>query len=434
MYDRQMFNRRLFTVLAIVFVQLAGAALILPILPLFAERQFNLSPASVSLLVSSFFIAQFFAGPLLGQLSDRYGRVPLLIISQLGSAASFFIMAAAGSAWLLFAARVVDGITGGNIIIAQAYVTDITPPEKRTEAFGYIYAAFGLGFIFGPALGGLLSAWFGSRIPFVVAGAAALITAAACLMLEETVHTGKAAEAPLDSPTHAAGLELAARPRTIRLSPVQVMSNTPLLMILAVGFIGQFGLGVMQAIFALYASAVLFRGASVDATNLGVGLLLAMVGFGQFAAQTWLIRPLKVRFGDARLVILGNLLRAAALTIFAVVSSPWLAAVGTLSFALGMGLTMPPLQTLATRTVDESLRGGVLGVFQSSVSLAIILSTAVAGVIFSAGVTLPFWTGAVLCLAAVLPAVSVMRRADQDALVPQPLPCPEPCPEPSAAD
>jgi DHA1 family tetracycline resistance protein-like MFS transporter len=99
-----------------------------------------------------------------------------------------------------------------------------------------------------------------------------------------------------------------------------------------------------------------------------------------------------------------------------------------------MGLTMPPLQTLATRTVDESLRGGVLGVFQSSVSLAIILSTAIAGVIFSVGVTLPFWSGAVLSMAAILPAVSVMRRADREALAPQPLPCPEPCPEPSAAD
>ncbi len=404
--------------------------MILPILPLFAERQFNLSPTAVSLLVSSFFIAQFFAGPLLGQLSDRYGRIPLLIISQLGSAASFFLMAVAGNAWLLFAARAVDGITGGNIIIAQAYVTDITPPEKRTEAFGYIYAAFGIGFIIGPALGGLLSAWFGARFPFVVAGVAAVITALMCLMLEETVQTGKVKTATPGSPALAARPARSTPQPTIRLSPAQVMRNTPLLMIMAVGFIGQFGLGIMQATFALYAAVVLFRGAGIDATNLGVGLLLAVVGLGQFVTQTWLIRPLKRRFGDARLVILGNLLRAAALMIFAVVSLPWLAAFGALFFAVGMGLTMPPLQTLATRTVDESLRGGVLGVFQSAVSLAIILSTAIAGVIFSAGVTLPFWTGAVLSLAAILPAVSVMRRANQDALVP----CPEPCPELSPAD
>ena len=134
---------------------------------------------------------------------------------------------------------------------------------------------------------------------------------------------------------------------------------------------------------------------------------------------------LKERFGDARLVILGNLLRAAALVIYAVVVSPWLAALGSLFFAVGMGLTMPPLQTLATHTVDETQRGGVLGVFQSAVSLAIILSTAIAGVIFSAGATLPYWTGAILSLAAVLPALSVLIRTNQQPLTPCPAPCPE---------
>ena len=420
-----MFDRRLATILAIVFVQIAGAALILPILPLFAERQFNLNPASVSLLVSAYFIAQFFAGPLLGQLSDRYGRIPLLIISQLGSAASFFLMAAAGGAWLLYVARVVDGITGGNIIIAQAYVSDITPSEKRTEAFGYIFAAFGIGFIIGPALGGLLSAWFGPRFPFVIAAVSALVTSAMCLMLEETVQPAKAAPLFRGSTLKAPRPTLKATPPVIRLSPAEVMHNTPLLMILAVGFIGQFGLGMVQATFALYAATVLFRGTSINTTNLGIGLLLAMVGLGQFVTQTWLIRPLKERFGDARLVILGNLLRAAALVIYAVVVSPWLAALGSLFFAVGMGLTMPPLQTLATRTVDETQRGGVLGVFQSAVSLAIILSTAIAGVIFSAGATLPYWTGAILSLAAVLPALSVLIRTNQQPLTPCPAPCPE---------
>jgi len=417
-----MFNRRLFTILSIVFVQIAGAALILPILPLYAERQYNLGPASVSLLVSSFFIAQFFAGPLLGQLSDRYGRVPLLILSQIGSAISFFMMAAAGSAWMLFAARIVDGITGGNFIIAQAYVTDITPSERRTEAFGYIFAAFGIGFIVGPALGGLLSAWFGARIPFIVAGVAALVTAAMCLVLEETVPSRKVVPASSGQPDHAPRPALPAPQLTIRLSPTQVLHNTPLLLIMAVGFIGQFGLGMMQATFALYAAVLLFPGASNNATNLGVGLLLAVVGLGQFVTQTWLIHPLKQRLGDARLVILGNLVRAAALLIFALVTSPWLAAAGSLFFAIGMGLTVPPLQTLAIHTVDESLRGGVLGVFQSALSLAIIFSTSIAGVIFTAGPRLPFWTGAILSLAAILPALSVMRQADQQVMVPNPSP------------
>lgn len=256
------FDRRLVTILSIVFVQIAGAALILPILPLFAEREFAMHPATISLLVSAYFVTQFFAGPYLGQLSDQKGRVPILVISQIGSAVSFFMMAAAGSAWVLFAARALDGITGGNIIVAQAYITDITPREKRTEALGYIFAAFGLGFIIGPALGGLLSAWLGARMPFVIAGVASLATAGmSWLLLDETVGPkAKAAPAQVAQPpaVEAAPSGTAANPQPaaaatrpggsppahggghglprVTLSPRQVASNTPLLLILLAAF------------------------------------------------------------------------------------------------------------------------------------------------------------------------------------------------------
>ncbi|HLA97176.1 MAG TPA: MFS transporter [Anaerolineales bacterium] len=397
-------DRRLITILSIVFVQMAGAAMILPILPLFAERQFNMSPASVTLLVSSYFLAQFFAGPFLGQLSDQHGRIPLLVISQLGSAVSFFMMAAAGGPVMLFAARVVDGITGGNIIVAQAYITDITPHEKRTEALGYIMAVFGIGFIFGPALGGLLSAWLGPRMPFVIAGLAAVITALmSWLFLNETVQRQSV---------------VSRERRRVRLSPAEVARNYPLVLILVVAFIGQFGFGMLQSTFALYGSAVLFRAYSEQATNLGVGLLLAVVGLGQFVTQTWLIGPLKRRFGDALLVIQGALLRMVGMAILAVAATPWLAAVSCMFFAVGGGLMMPPLQSLATRTVAETNRGGVLGVYQSSASLAIIFSTAIAGAIFTLNPALPYWIGAALSLAVVLPAGSVLRLSRQARLKP----------------
>jgi len=397
-------DRRLITVLSIVFVQMAGAAMILPILPLFAERQFNMSPTTVTLLVSSYFMAQFIAGPFLGGLSDQYGRIPLLVISQLGSAVSFFMMALAGGPAMLFAARVVDGITGGNIIVAQAYITDITPREKRTEALGYIMAVFGIGFIIGPALGGLLSAWLGPRMPFVIAGLAAVVTAVMSrLLLDETVDV------------QAKTTRVSKR---VRLSPAEVATNYPLVLIMVVAFVGQFGFGMLQSTFALYGSAVLFRGASEDVTNLGVGLLLAVVGLGQFVTQTQLIGPLKRRFGDALLVIQGALIRMIGLVILALITSPWLAAVSSLFFAVGMGLMMPPLQSLSTRTVEEANRGGVLGVYQSAASLAIILSTAIAGAIFSVNPTLPYWTGAILSLVVVLPAGIVLKLSREDRLKP----------------
>lgn len=398
-------DRRLFTILSIVFVQLAGAAMILPILPLFAERQFNMHPATITLLVSSYFAAQFFAGPYLGELSDQYGRIPLLVISQLGSALSFFMIAAAGSVWMLFAARILDGITGGNIIVAQAYITDVTPREKRTEALGYILAVFGLGFIIGPALGGVLAAGLGSRMPFVIAGVAALITSGmSWFLLDETI-------------TRQPGGER--QPRRKRLSFRAALRNTSLLLTLVIGFIGQFGLGMLQSTFALFGAAVLFANASEQITNLGVGLLLAVVGFGQLVTQTWLISPMKRRFGDGRLVIIGTVLRGAGLLLLAVIASPWAAAFSSLLFAVGQGLMMPPLQSIATRTMPDAMRGAVLGLFQSSVSLATIFSTAIAGVIFSINASVPFWIGGLLSLVVVIPGLVLLRRSQEGDLQPQ---------------
>lgn len=390
-------DRRLLTILLIVFVQMLGAAMILPILPLYAKRQFGLSDSVIPLLVSAFFAAQFLAGPYLGQLSDRHGRLPVLILSQIGTTASFMMLALAPNAAILFVARLLDGITGGNIIVAQAYITDITPKEKRTASLGYIYAVFGLGFIFGPALGGALSALFGPRIPYLIAAVAAGLTALLTwLILDETI-TGDQ--------------QAVNRARRQSMNPMQVAQNFPLMLVLLVGFVGQFALGLLQATFALYGEAVLFDGYSEDATNFGIGLLLAAVGVGQVLTQTVLLPRLSRRLRDASLVIVGNLVRTVGLFIFAVIASPWIAAGGSLLFAAGMGLMMPPLQSLATYTVSDEMRGGVLGFYQSSVSMATIISTAIAGVIFSLSPTMPFWIGVALSMVALIPAAVLFRRS-----------------------
>lgn len=242
-------DRRLLTVLLIVFVNMLGASLILPILPLYVQRQYQMSPQTIALLVSSFFAAQFVAGPFLGQLSDRYGRIPVLIISQIGTVLSFVMLAFAPNTTWLFIARILDGITGGNIIVAQAYITDVTPREKRTESLGYIFAVFGLGFMFGPALGGVLASVYGIRVPFLLATvAAALVVVMTWRLLDETLTPEQ---------------RIAARHRRGgSIAPGAVMRNGPLLAILAIAFVGQFSLGMLQSTFALYGEAVLFQGYS----------------------------------------------------------------------------------------------------------------------------------------------------------------------------
>ena len=181
-------DRRLLTILMIVFVQLVGASMVNPILPLYAQSHFDMQPQSITLLLTAFFAAQFIAGPFIGRLSDNYGRLPVLIISQIGTVIAFVMIGLAESVAMLFFARILDGITGGNIIVAQAYITDIFPEEKRTQALGYIFAAFGLGFIVGPALGGILAGAFGPQIPFLLAAVAAFLTVLLThYTLEETV-------------------------------------------------------------------------------------------------------------------------------------------------------------------------------------------------------------------------------------------------------
>jgi DHA1 family tetracycline resistance protein-like MFS transporter len=388
-------DRRLLTILLIVFVQMVGAAMILPILPLFAQQQFGLSPQLITLLVTSFFAAQFLAGPYLGRLSDTHGRLPVLIISQIGTAVSFLMLALAPNVAILFLARILDGITGGNLIVAQAYITDITPREKRTMALGFIFAVFGIGFVIGPALGGLLAFAFGPRVPYVVAAVAAIgVVVLTWYTLEETV-----------SPEQR---EINRTRRKSSITPRAIAGNTTLLLILVVAFVGQSGLGLLQGTFALYGEAVLFQGYTPEQAVLGVGLLLAAVGLGQVVTQTVLLGPLLKRFGEPWLVVIGNFARMVGMFIFAVISSPWLGAMSSVIFAFGIGVMMPSLQSMSTTTVDEEERGGVLGVYQSSISLSIIVSTAVSGVLFAISPTVPYWVAGILAAVAFLPAVILL--------------------------
>ena len=390
-------DKRLITILLIVFVQMLGAAMIMPILPLYAQREFNMSPQVITLLGTAFFAAQFIAGPYLGRLSDKMGRIPVLIISQIGTAVSFLMLAFAPSVAFLFAARILDGITGGNIIVAQAYITDITPREKRTVALGYVFATFGLGFIFGPALGGLLAAVFGPRVPYVIAAVAAFVV----VLL--TYFT-------LDESLTAVQREANRQYRKTSINPRAILINHHLMLILTIAFIGQFGLGLLQATFALYGNAVLFAGYSEQMVNLGIGILLMLVGVGQFTTQVFILPRLLKQFEEPWIVAAGLIVRSFGLFIFAALAMPLFGAVASLCFAVGIGIMMPPLQSMSTTSVADELRGGVLGVYQSTISLSTIVSTAIAGVIFALNPTWPFWIGGLLSVVVLLPAIILIKQ------------------------
>lgn len=396
----QRFDRRLVTILLIVFVQIMGASMALPILPLYAQRQFDMSPEVITLLISVFFLAQFLAGPTIGRLSDRQGRLPVLIISQIGTVISFLMLALAGSVEVLFLARVLDGITGGNIIVARAYVTDITPRARRTEALGYIFAAFGLGFIIGPALGGILSSLVNEQFPFFVAAfAAAIVVALTWFTLDETV-TPEQREANRNYTENS-------------LKPMLVVRNYPLMMVLFVTFGGQFAFGLLQSTFALYGDAILFSGYDQAATDLGIGLLLSTIGLAQFLTQVVVLKPLLKYLSDAPLVVLGCFLRGISMYGFAIITTPYPAVISGAFYAMGTGLMIPPLQSLATDTVAEELRGGVQGLYQSAFSLGIIFSTALAGRLFAITPQTPYWVGGTIFMLVLIPSFVLLRWAQQ---------------------
>jgi MFS transporter, DHA1 family, tetracycline resistance protein len=383
--NRRQMDRRLVTILLIVFVQMLGASMLLPILPTYARAEFGMSEQSITLLLSAFFAAQFVAGPWIGRLSDRYGRIPVLIISQVGTAVSFAMIGLAWSVPMLFFARILDGITGGNIIVAQAYITDITPKEKRTEALGYVFAVFGLGFIFGPAIGGILNAAFGPSIPFFIASIAAFaVVIMTWFTLDETLTPEQRAA------NRAKGNQ------NFRAS--QLIRNKVLVTILLTVFVTQFGLGMLQATFALYGEDVIFAGYSQQAIAIGIGFLLSVVGISQVMTQTVVLPRLLKRMADPLVVLLGSISRALGGGLFAVAVNPFIGAVAAVFFALGMGLMMPPLQSLSTQVVDDEARGGVLGLYQSSVSLSTIFSTALAGSLYTLDPSFPYWLSFALSL------------------------------------
>ena len=386
----------------IVFVDLVGFGLIIPLLPFYAER-FGASPQLVTALLAVFSLMAMISAPLWGRLSDRIGRRPVLMASMAAAALAYLWLGLASELWMLFAARAFAGICAGNIAAAQAYIADVTPPEKRARGMGMIGAAFGLGFIIGPALGGLVA---GNELAtadlvspgVIAAGLSAAAFLGVILLLPESLPTA-----------------VRRRPGRGRIAALSSAFRRPLLArLLVVFFLVILAFAGMESTFALWAMRQYGWGPAQ------IGYVFTYVGLLSAVMQGGLIGPLTRRFGEEWLMQSGFALIALGLLLlpFAGTLPPLITAVTGL--AVGMGLMQPSLNSLISRRAGAEEQGEVLGVTQSVGSLSRVLGPIIAGALFEAfGRNSPFLWGALLVGGALLLSWRLPRGAAA-AVMPQP--------------
>ena len=368
-----------------VFIDLVGFGIILPQLPYYAEA-FGATGVWVGAILTAYSAAQLVGASLLGRLSDRFGRRPILLMSLAGSAASLLLSGLAGSLWLLLVARALAGLFGGSIAAAQAYIADVTAPTERAKYMGLLGASIGLGFVFGPALGSFLARFGFGAAAFAAAGLAAANLVFAFFRLPETrgVEARQRAHARVDWS-----------------NLLDALHHPSIGRLLAATFLSTLAFVAMEATFALLGEARL----GLDASRLG--FVFAYVGVVMVIVQGGLVGRLAPRFGERKLATAGALVMAASLGALPLAPSIWMALVPLAGLAVGQGLTTPMLSTLLSRATDADEQGGTLGLGQSLAAAARAVGPIGAGWLYDQSVVAPYAAAAVvMVLAAVLVGTS----------------------------
>lgn len=409
--EERFFTAPLIVIFVIVFIDLVGFGMIIPILPFYAEHEpFKATPFEIGLLFSVYSWMQFFFAPLLGRLSDRYGRRPILFISLLGSAVGYLIIGFAATLTLVFIGRLVSGITGANISTAQAYIADVTSKENRAKGMGLFGAAFGLGFILGPAIAGILSK-FSIQLPFYFAAGLSLTSAASVyFLLPESLTTRSANRVEKKSGFYAI---------------VDLFRERSFAFINVIYFLLITAFSIMTYAFVLYTG---FRFGYNAEQN---GYLFAFVGINAVIGQGLLFGRLVRAFGETRLTAFGCLLMAASLFLIPLVgpASGGLTALLGICVLLSFGnaLASPSLTSLASKVSHDDEQGSSLGVMQSGSSLARAIGPMIGGVLLNNAVnqvdeqTLyrTFWTASAIMVIALFTAIyfaGTFRREAQDTI------------------
>jgi DHA1 family tetracycline resistance protein-like MFS transporter len=338
-------TRPLTIIFLTIFVNLVGFGIIIPLLPFYAET-FGASPLVIGLLFAVFSLCQLIAAPALGDLSDRYGRRPILIFSLAGTVVSFVMLALAHSVVMLFAARIVDGLSGGNISTARAYVADVTEPKDRARAYGIIGAAFGLGFILGPALSGVLAGVSYTAPIWAAAGLTLVATAMAWFWLPETVHRAHAGTG---------GNPLGYLPTLMRRPAVS--------RILAIDFIYWLAFATFQTTFSLFVARRFGFGVSKT------GYFFAAFGILGAIVQGGFIRPVVRRLGDKPTFLLGLGFGMVGLVAAALSQSVAIFTIALVPLALGIGFGHPTISSLVSLVARGDEQGRVQGAASAVESL-----------------------------------------------------------------
>jgi multidrug resistance protein len=379
----------LIIVFVTVFIDLLGFGIIIPLLPFYAET-FGATAFTVGLLATSFSLMQFIFAPIWGRLSDRVGRRPIILLGLFGSCLSYLGFGLASTLTALFAARIFAGIAGANIPTAQAVVADLTTPENRAKGMGIIGAAFGLGFIFGPAIGGFLSR-YGYSVPAFFASALSLANfAAAWFLLPETL-----------KPEHRA-VERVGRIDALRAA----LARPHLPLLLAVGFLVVAAFSAFESTFALFAEHAFGFGAST------IGYVFAFVGVILVIVQGALVGRVVKRLGEHHVVPASLAIVAVGLLMIPATQSVAALLVANGVMAVGMGFNNPSLMSLISRYSAAEDQGGVLGLTQSLNSLARIIGPMWGGFAYDRlGIGMPYISGAVVMAVAAALSIHALWRS-----------------------
>jgi MFS family permease len=384
-------RRALVPVFVTVLLDLIGFGMIIPLLPFYAQ-EFHASPTQVGWLFASYSLTQLLFAPALGRLSDRVGRRPVLLASIAGGIAAYVLFAFAPSFLWLLVARAMAGIAAANYGIAQAYVADVTPPAERSKAMGMVVgAAFGLGFILGPALGGILAQIGPRAVPLTAAGFGVVNLIAALVWLKESL--------PPEIRGRVRGAWFEAR------GLAGVWRNPPVRGLMLLAFLVTFCFSMMETTLALYCQARFGFGMAKTAwLFVYIGVLLVLV-------QGGMVGPLVKRFGERRLILESILVMAAGLVVLPFAGNAWLLLPGLSLLAFGSGLHNPSSLGLLSLLTDAGEQGGTSGIYRSFGALARTLGPIAGPWLFQAvGIRTPFWVAGGLMLASFALGWDLLRR------------------------